>query len=396
MSLLALLGGRPVRDRPFASWPIFDDAERAALNQVLESGVWGGYSPAVQQFEASFAKQHDCRFGVSTCNGTLSLEAALHALGIGANDEVIVPPITFVATATAVLRVGAIPVFADIDSRSYNLDPAQVDRSITKRTRAIIPVHFGGHPADLDALISLAHHHNLAVLEDCAHAHGASWKGRKVGSFGDISSFSFQQSKNLTAGEGGILVTNNEGLAAKSWTFANQGRVAGGAWYQHDFLGTNLRLTGLQAAVLNAQLARLPEHLERRARNAEFLTSRLRGGPVIPPAIDPRVTAHGFHLYIVRLDAKQLNGVSRDQFAKALQAEGIPGASWYPYPIYRNKLFTATGRHWPVCPEAERMCQECFWLSNEVLLADTADLEDVVSAVEKVASASAELLEYAR
>jgi dTDP-4-amino-4,6-dideoxygalactose transaminase len=388
------LGGRPVRDRPFASWPIFGDTERAALSQVLESGIWGGYSPAVQQFESSFAKHHNCRFGVSTCNGTLSLEAALHALGIGANDEVIVPPITFVATATAVLRVGAVPVFADIDPRSYNLDPARVEACITKRTRAIIPVHFGGHPADLDALIPMAHHHNLAVLEDCAHAHGASWKGRKVGSFGDISSFSFQQSKNLTAGEGGILITNNEGLAAKCWTFANQGRVAGGAWYQHDFLGTNLRLTGLQAAVLNSQLTRLPEHLERRARNTEFLTSRLRGSPVAPPVVDQRVTMHGFHLYILRLDTKQLNGVSRDQLAKALLAEGIPGASWYPYPIYRNKLFAATGRHWPICAEAERMCQECFWLSNEVLLADMAELEDVVRAVEKVASASAELLEH--
>jgi dTDP-4-amino-4,6-dideoxygalactose transaminase len=395
LSSLALLGGRPVRERPFASWPVFDDAERIALNQVLESGIWGGYSPAVQQFEASFAKHHECRFGVSTCNGTLSLEAALHALGIGANDEVIVPPITFVATATAVLRIGAVPVFADIDPRTYNFAPAHVDACITKRTRAIIPVHFGGNPADLDALIPLAHHRNLAVLEDCAHAHGASWKGRKVGSFGDISSFSFQQSKNLTAGEGGILVTNNEGLAAKSWTFANQGRVAGGAWYQHDFLGTNLRLTGLQAAVLNAQLARLPEHLERRARNAEFLTSRLQGGPLIPPAVDPRVTAHGFHLYILRVDTNQLNGVSRDQFAKALLAEGIPGASWYPYPIYRNKLFTATGRHWTACPEAERMCQECFWLSSEVLLADTAELEDVVRAVEKVANGSSDLLEHA-
>lgn len=395
MSSLALLGGRPVRERPFASWPVFDDTERTALNQVLESGIWGGYSPAVRQFETAFAKQHDCRFGVSTCNGTLSLEAALHALGIGANDEVIVPPITFVATATAVLRIGAVPVFADIDPRSYNLDPARVEECITKRTRAVIPVHFGGHPADMDALIPIAHHHNLAVLEDCAHAHGASWKGRKVGSFGDVSSFSFQQSKNLTAGEGGILVTNNEDLAAKSWTFANQGRVAGGAWYQHDFLGTNLRLTGLQAAVLNAQLTRLPEHLERRARNADFLISRLRGGVAAPPVIDPRVTTHGFHLFLLRLDTQQLNGVSRDQFVKALQAEGIPGVSWYPYPIYRNKLFTSTGRRWPACAEAERMCQECFWLSNEILLADTADLEDVVRAVEKVVTASAELLEHA-
>ena len=396
MSSLALLGGRPVRQRPFASWPVFDHTERDALNQVLESGIWGGYSPVVTEFENSFSRYHECQFGISTCNGTLSLEAALLALGIGAGDEVIVPPISFVATATAVLRVGAVPVFADIDPRTYNLNPGCVQECTTKRTRAIIPVHFAGQPADMDALLAIAQHRGLAILEDCAHAHGASWNGRKIGSFGDISSFSFQQSKNLTAGEGGILLTNNEKLAAKTRSFANQGRVAGGAWYQHDFLGTNLRLTGFQAAVLTAQLARLPEQLERRARNAEFLTSRLCESVLLsPPAVDPRVTAHGFHLFVLRLNAQQTNGISRDRFVEALKAEGIPGISWYPYPIYRNKLFASRGYQSPDCPEAERMCKECFWLASEVLLADTADLNDVVQAIEKVSLASAELLEYA-
>ena len=337
MALLALLGGRPVRERPFASWPVFDDAERDALIRVLESGVWGGYSPAVAEFEQAFAAHHDCRFGISTCNGTVSLEAALEALAIGSGDEVIVPPITFVATAAAVLRVGAVPIFADIDPRTYNIDPKRVEECITKRTRAIIPVHFAGQPADLDALLAIANHHGLAVLEDCAHAHGATWKKRKVSSFGDIGSFSFQQSKNLTAGEGGILVTNNASLAAKTRSFCNQGRVEGGAWYRHDYLGTNFRLTGFQAAVLLAQFARLPEHLDRRNRNAELLIRTLReSGYVTVPYIDPRVTAHGFHLFVVRLKPAETGGIGRDRFVEALKAEGIPGASWYPYPVSKN------------------------------------------------------------
>lgn len=385
MSTLALFGGPPVRTKPLAPWPVFDEAERLALAEVLESRSWGGYSPKVKEFETSFAAAHECRFGVSASNGTLTLEAALIVSGIGPGDEVIVPPITFIATATAVLRAGATPVFADIDPKTYNLDPARVEEAITERTLAMIPVHFAGHPADMDALMPLARKHDLLVIEDCAHAHGASWRGRKIGSFGDFGSFSFQESKNMTAGEGGMLVTNDPERAEKAWSFANQGRTPSGPWYYHESLGTNLRLTAFQAAILSAQLVRLPEQLRVREQSAAYLTSQLRdSGVLAPPEIDPRVTQHGLYLFMLRLNSDRLPGVPKTRFLEALAAEGISGASSYPHPLYRNRVFEKCQCRYADCPEAERMCEEAFWVSHQVLLADRQGLDDLVTAVEKI------------
>ena len=392
MTTLALLGGQPLRQKPFASWPVFDAAEEQAVLEVLSSGAWGGYSPKVTELEQRFAAFHEARFGIAMANGTLALEAALAAAGVGPGDEVIVPPITFIATATAVLRVGAVPVFADIDAASFNLSPQRLAEAITPRTRAVIPVHFAGHPADLDAIGETASRHNLVVIEDAAHAHGAGWRGRKVGSFGHFGSFSFQQSKNMTAGEGGMLLTNDAELAERARSISNQGRRTGGAWYEHIRLGSNYRLTGWQAAVLAAQLDRLPKQIEKRARNAELLSSRLRGcGLVTPPAVDRRVTAHGFHLFVLRMNPAAIPGLPVDLLLQALAAEGIPGAGSYPRPIYSNKLFDACPHRCGHCPEAERFCRECFWVSHEILLAEQADLDDFIGAVEKIRDSAAEL-----
>jgi dTDP-4-amino-4,6-dideoxygalactose transaminase len=379
---LALLGGRPVLGRGLATWPIFDDAEREALKRVLESGVWGGYSPAVREFESAFAEAHDCQYGISLANGTLSLEAALLACGVGSDDEVIVPPITFVATATAVLRVGAIPVFSDIEAISFNLDPLLAEQAITPRTKAIIAVHFAGHPANMDKLLRICQNHGLVLIEDCAHAHCAAWSGRKVGSFGAFGSFSFQQSKNMTAGEGGMLVTNDADLAQKAWSIGNQGRLPAGAWYQHDSLGSNFRLTGFQAAVLSAQFARLPSQLARRKDNAERLSLALaHTGFFSPPQIAREAEPHAFHLFVIRADRR----VPKPLLRQALTAEGVPGVSAYPQPVYRNQLFADFPFRKLPCPVAEAMCEECFWLSHEVLLADCDGIEDVIRAFEKIA-----------
>jgi dTDP-4-amino-4,6-dideoxygalactose transaminase len=385
MSTLALFGGAPVCRKPFARWPVFDEAERTALLKVLESGVWGGYSPEVSNFEQAFASYHGARFGISACNGTVTLEMALLAAGIRPGDEVIIPPITFIATATAVLRVGAVPVFVDIEPAACNMDARRLAAAITPATRAIIPVHFGGHPADMDAILEIARKHGLIVIEDAAHSHGARWKDVPVGSMGDFGSFSFQQSKNMTAGEGGILVTNDENLAAKARAVSNQGRRQGGAWYEHVTLGTNYRLTAWQAAVLLAQLTRLPEQRKKREQNAAFLSKALtRSGILAPPVVDSRVTAHSFYLYVLRLNPSVLANVPVEIFVKALAAEGIPGASAYPHPIYANKVFDAFAHKKLACPEAERFCRECFWVSHEILLAEEEDLADFVRAVEKI------------
>lgn len=385
MEKLAVLGGEPVRQKPFASYPVFDELELSALREVLESGIWGGYNPKVKEFEQAFADFHQARFGITAANGTVTLETALLAAGIGPGDEVIVPPISFIATATAVLRIGATPVFADIDEATYNLNPSRVEEALTERTRAIIPVHFAGQPADMDALMSIAERRELIVIEDCAHAHGATWKGKSIGSFGHFGSFSFQASKNLTAGEGGFLTTNNEELAEIARSICNQGRRTGGEWYEHVRLGTNYRLTGWQAAILLAQLSRLPGQIERRNENARFLHEQLSGINLISlPFVDERATCHSYYLYMIRLNLDRFPGITKDNFVRALTAEGIPASPGYPRPLYKNQVFNDYKHIRNDCPEAERMCSNSFWLSHEVMLSEPDNLNDVASAIQKI------------
>ena len=385
MEKLALFGGKPVTTKKFAAFPVYDEREEKALIEVLRSRVWGGYSPKVAEFERAFADFHKARFAISAANGTVTLETALLAAGIQPGDKVIVPPISFVATASAVLRVGAVPVFADIDPDTSNLDPARVRECLTQRTRAVIPVHFAGQPADMDELMTIAAEHDLIVIEDCAHAHGASWRGKRVGSIGDFGSFSFQASKNLTAGEGGILTTNNEQLAELAWSVCNQGRRTGGEWYEHVRLGTNYRITGWQAAVLLVQLSRLNEQIETRQRNAKFLAEKLSGNDMITlPVVDERVTSHSYYLYLLRLNRDKCPGVTKQKFVDALTAEGIPCAAGYPYPLFKNRLFDDNKYNKTNCPEAERMCEDTFWLSHEAMLSGADELNDVVLAMEKI------------
>src|SRR5215210_3063282 len=212
--MLALLGGTPIRTRPFTAWPIFGKPEEERLLRTLRGGQWGKLDgPEVAEFESRFATMHGCRHGIGVVNGTVSLRIALLAAGIRAEDEVVVPPYTFFSTASAVIECNSIPVFADVDLSTFNLDPAAVEAAVTDRTRAIIPVHFAGQPADMDAIMAIARRRGLVVIEDAAHAHGAAYRGRPAGSLGHMASFSFQSSKNLTAGEGGMITTNDDVLA---------------------------------------------------------------------------------------------------------------------------------------------------------------------------------------
>ena len=392
MEKLSIFGGEPVITKAFPSFPVFDKSDESALIEVLHSGVWGGYNPKVAEFEKAFANFHESRFGISAANGTVTLETALAAAGIGPGDEVIVPPVSFIATATAVLRVGATPVFVDIDGPTCNIDPLKIKAAITPKTRAIIPVHFAGQPADMDEIMEIARERNLTVVEDCAHAHGATWRGKKIGSFGDFGSFSFQASKNLTAGEGGFLTCNDEGLAEKARSICNQGRRTGGAWYEHIRLGTNLRLTGWQAAILLTQFARLPEQIKTRQTNAEMLNGRLKDLDVISLAyVDERVTQHSHYLYLIRLNLDQFPGLSKEKFVKALSAEGVPCSIGYPHPLYKNQVFSKGNHVVGDCPEAERMCADTLWLSHEVMLARPDLVGLAAGAIEKVADSAEEL-----
>jgi dTDP-4-amino-4,6-dideoxygalactose transaminase len=392
---LALLGGTPVLTREPPAWPFFDEADRQALFETLESRVWGGYNDAVGELERRFASYHGATYGIAVANGTVSLEIALAAAGVSSGDEVIVPPITFVASATAISRLGAVPVFVDVDDQTINLDPDLVESLLTERTRAIVLVHFAGCPADLDRFSALCQRHKLILIEDCAHAHGAEWRGQRVGSVGDFGSFSFQGSKNMTAGEGGILITSNAELAESARSIANQGRRTGGAWYEHVNLGTNARLTGFQARLLLNQLARLPEQVKTRMCRAATLRDGLnRTGVLVPtPAtIDQRITAHAFHLFSMNYSAEALGDVTAERFIAALKAEGLPVSSGYPYPIYHNQLFKDRPHIVHPCPNAEAYCKSTIWLPQNALLADEKWIGEALAAVDKVCVNAEQLL----
>lgn len=396
---LALLGGKPVRTQPFPAWPVFGAPEEQRLLRTLHSGKWGKlHGTEVAEFEQRFAAMHGCKHGIAVVNGSVSLRLALIAAGLPAEAEVIVPPYTFFATASVVVEANMIPVFADIDLHSFNLDPQAVAAAITPRTRAIIPVHFAGQPADMTRLLALAKQHRLVVIEDAAHAHGASFKNRPAGSLGHLGSFSFQSSKNLTAGEGGIITTNDDALAETCRSMHTCGRVPGGLWYEHHVISSNHRLGEFQGAVLNAQLDRLETQTKTRDRNGRFLAEQLREIPGLFPQRRPAAcTRHAYHLFMLRLVAAEF-GAPRAAVLRALRAEGIPCSAGYGFslpqqPMFRHKAF---GPYLPQaaahldfaavrCPHSDLICRDQgLWLEQNLLLGRRADMDDIVRAFEKI------------
>jgi dTDP-4-amino-4,6-dideoxygalactose transaminase len=397
MSKLALCGGKPVRRSAFPAWPMFGKEERKALLTVLSSGKWGIGGKETETLEKRFARLHHAQHGVALMNGTVALEVALKAGRIGAGDEVIIPSYTFAATATAVLGVNATPVFADINADTYCLDPDSVRQLLTPRTRAIIPVHLAGQPADMDAIMSIASKHDLFVIEDAAQAHFAAWSGKPVGSIGHAGTFSFQSSKNVTSGEGGFILSQDDAVAERCWSYHNCGRSPSGAWYHHPRLGSNYRMTQFQAALILAQLPNARKMHRVRQKNARYLASKLRGLPGITPlSVHRCVTSHAYHLFVIRYDKTQCASIDRSTFLKALNAEGIPASRGY-VPLYREgflneaKEFTlrdsvyATRDYSHVeCPNTERACEEAIWLTQNLLLGSKDDTLDIVHAFQKV------------
>jgi len=397
---LAVDGGTAVRNRPFPSWPVWGEEEEQGLLGVLRSGVWGIGSDYVGEFERKFAAMQDAKYAVGVPNGTIAIEVALRGAGVTYGDEVIVTPYTFVATASAVLTVGAIPVFADIEPDTYQIDAKHVEKLVSPRTKAIIAVHIGGGPADLDAIKDLAKRHKLLVIEDCAQAHLAAWRGRRVGAIGDLGTFSFQSSKNITAGEAGAIVGDDDHLMESVWSYHNVGRVREGAWYQHEVLGGNARMAPWAAAVLLAQMARAESQMAVRERSAAALGEMLSRIPgVAPLRRDDRVTHHAYHLYIFRWDPAGFGGRSRAEFLKALNAEGIPSSAGY-VPLYKeNAIIDATvalsrltgatpvsvQTNMKRCPVVERVCaEESVWLFQSMLLGDESDMDSIAEAVAKI------------
>jgi dTDP-4-amino-4,6-dideoxygalactose transaminase len=397
---LAIDGGTKLRAEPYPTWPQWGPEEEAAVLDVLRSGHWWAPEGShVKRLEQAFAQYHDARYGVGVTNGSAALEVCLLAANLDWGDEVITTPYTFIATASACLLVGAVPRFVDVLPGTWNLDPNQVESAITPRTKAIVPVHIGGEPADMDALLDIAERHGLVVIEDACQAHGAIWQGRKVGAIGDMGCFSFQASKNITGGEGGLIVTNDEGWNEKCWSVSNVGRKRHGEWYQHIRLASNYRLSEWAGAILCAQLGRLEEQAEKRSASAGYLVDALdEVDGLTPLRSDPRVTRNAYHLCKLWYEPERFGGRSAREFAAAMQAEGIPLSVGYGEPLSIAPVVVertaAIRKHLGLkaeppadCPVAQDACARGLWVRQSALLAEKDDMDDIVRAALKVQSA---------
>ncbi|UCC69235.1 MAG: DegT/DnrJ/EryC1/StrS family aminotransferase [Armatimonadota bacterium] len=406
MSKLAVLGGEPIRAEPWPAWPDVREQDVEAVAAALRTGHWWQHEgEETGRFEEEFASYQDACRGIAVNSGSTALQVALEALGVGPGDEVIVPAYTFQATAMSVIQVNAVPVFADVEPKTMNISPDSVASLITDRTRSVIPVHLAGLPADIDRLRELAGAHGVPILEDAAQAHGGVRRGRKVGAIGDAGAFSFQASKNLCAGEGGIVLTDDNGIAARAAALRNCGRVEGGPFYQHHTLGYSFRMTEMQGALLRSRLAHLEAETQRRWENGRFLTRRISPLPGLepldpPPAEEDR---RAYHLYPVRLRSEELGGITRERFMEALRAEGVPCMAGYERPVYQTPAFLEQSfkpRGCPIscahyrgainyrevsCPAAEEMCNQVIWLFHSLLLASKEEMKDIARAFEKVA-----------
>ncbi len=395
---LAIEGGEPVRTVPFPSWPKFSADEIAAAESVLHSGkvnYWTGEEG--RRFEQEYASQVGVKHAIAVANGTVALELALHALGIGPGDEVIVTSRSFVASASCVLMRGARPVFADVDRDSQNITAETVRTVLTPRTRAIIAVHLWGWPCEMDTILELAEENSLTVIEDCAQAHGSTYKDRPAGSMGRINAFSFCQDKIIsTGGEGGLLTTNDEALWERAWSFKDHGKSYAAVFrrehppgyrWLHESVGTNWRLTEMQSALGRVLLRKLAQRVENRRRNAAVLNRMFATIPALRVALPPPECHHGYYKHCVFVRPEKLReGWTRDRILQAIVAEGIPCFSGYGE-MYLERAFPEPWRPPEPLPIAHELAQTGLVFLVHSTLAEE-DVRDACRAVEKVMAAA--------
>ncbi|MBI5831442.1 MAG: DegT/DnrJ/EryC1/StrS family aminotransferase [Armatimonadetes bacterium] len=397
---LAIDGGTPVRTRPWPAWPRVDEAEwvkviEPRLREVYLSHVEGLPGPRAHGFAAEFARWCGVEWGVMTPHGTDALMAAVAGAldldGLRDPGEIIAPAYTFIATASAPLAVRCQVALADVDPETYTLDPTAVEALIGPDTVGIVAVHLGGQPADMTALGEVARRHGLALIEDCAQAHGAAWRGRRVGGWGDCGAFSFQSSKNLTCGEGGCVTTDDFDLYERVMSFIDVGRRPHGERWEYPRLGWNYRPSEYLAALLTARLPSVTSDLERRADNAAYLSGLL--SPVDgldAPCLAAGATSHAYHLYMMTYRAEAFGGRSRDAFVAALGAEGIPAMAGYTQPLSEQPALAELRQQYPGVlrvgdlTATREVCAHSVWLPQSLLLADTWEMDDVATAVGRI------------
>jgi len=406
----ALLGGQPVHTGGWPRWPQWREAWEPGVLKVFRSGKWfRGSDKRVEEFETAYAKLLGAKQCLATASGTTALMVSLHVMDVDAGDEVIVSPYTFIATYNAILNARALPVFADTDPATLNIDPATIAGRITDRTRAIMPVHIFGMPCDMDLINAVAKQHNLAVIEDACQAWLAEYHGRMCGTLGDLGCFSFQESKHLPSGEGGAITSLSAELIDKCNSFHNCGRAFGASKGSGFFTrGNNYRMTQAQAVILQQQLDKLQQDTTVRRASADHLTAALKKIPGITPVRLPENSRAVWHLYPFRYDAQQFNGLSRDKFMKALAAEGIPCSSPY-HEQYNDGLIDEAinsrgfKRLWSSArlkayrdsfqelKGNRQVCATTVAMTQNLLLADRSDLDHIPEAIRKIQAYSAEL-----
>ncbi|NUM53244.1 MAG: DegT/DnrJ/EryC1/StrS family aminotransferase [Candidatus Hydrogenedentes bacterium] len=409
----ALLGGTPVRAEPFPSWPVHDPAEEERWLDVARKKGWyrfAGQTTYVAEFEKMFAEMMGAPYCLAVNSGTSSLIASMNMLDVGPGDEVIVPPYTFSATINVVLLQHALPVFVDTDIDTFQIDATKIEAAITENTRCILPVHLGGAAYDVDAVTKIADAKAIAVVEDACQSHLAEWRGKKVGTLGKTGCFSFQVTKNISAGDGGAMLTNDEELYHQAYAFHSNGRAfpgkpSPGVYFRN---GANLRMTEFQGAILLGQLERVEAQSKVRETNAQRLTARLERVPGLAPAkMYGGCTRNAYHLYMFRYDGEKFGGLSREGFIKALRAEGIPCSGGYSKlnkeQYIRDRVTSRTyiktyGQQRIddylariECPQNDKLTEQAVWFTQNMLLGPESDMDQIADAIEKIHANAKEL-----
>lgn len=411
---LAVMGGKPLRTKAWQKWPMWNpQTDEKRVVDSIRSGVWSRAGIA-NEFEAAWAKTLGCKRSLTVANGTNALIVALNQMNIGGGDEVLVPPYTFIATVSAVLLNGAIPVFVDVDRETFQMDPDKIEAKITPRTRAILPVHILGLPCDMDRIMAIAKKHNLLVLEDACQAHLAEYDHKKAGTIGNAGCFSFQNSKNLPIGEGGAIVSNDDTFMDKCFAYNNYGYPAGTAsgaiGNGSPMLGTKVRTTEYASAIGLSLLPYLETQTATRNENAAYLKAKIEKIPgIVPYKLYPKVNRAAFHLFPFRFHQQKFKGLSRAKFLKALRAEGIPCSSGYT-PLQKmdfiksafesknfKRMYTAAELNYEKymennkCPNSDILCEEAVWFTQNMLLGTKSDMDDIATAIAKIYKNAEEL-----
>jgi perosamine synthetase len=408
---LAVLGGTKVHAGGWPAWPVWDKGAEDKIAEMLRSGKWWrGNGDNVVEFEKKYAGMIGAKRCLATASGTSALLVSLHSVGVDAGDEVIVSPFTFIASYNVIIMNKALPVFADTDPETFLIDPKTIESRITDRTSAILPVHIYGLPCDMDSINEVARKRNLKVIEDACQAWTAEYRGKKVGTFGDAGCFSFQNSKNLPAGEGGAITSNNDELMDMCYSYHNCGRPYGSIKRTTDYPvnGGNSRMQQIQALILLNQMNRIQKDAEIRVANAQYLDSKLREIPGIRPyKLANGGTKSAFHFYPFRYQKEEFSNVPKDKFMRALSAEGIPCSNGYG-PQYRDglidemmnskgfkRLFSESRlKQWKESidlPGNEKLCSEAVIFYQNILLGSRTDMDDIVKAIVKIHANSKDL-----